>query len=414
MKVVVFSLGCKVNQYEGQSIIKELISRGVDATDRLEKADCYVINTCSVTAEADKKSRQAVARVLKLNKDAKVIICGCSSQNDAKQYENKPNVTVISGTSGKMRLIESIMSDIIRGNIVENPPTVYEDDLYGELTNTRGFIKVQDGCNNFCSYCIIPYLRGRSRSRSLESITREVQEMATKTKEIVITGINVSDYGANIGLTLLDLVKALNEIKGVRYRFGSLECRVITDELLREMKKGNWCDFFHLSMQSGSNAVLKKMNRHYTSEEFIEKTDLIRRYFENAGITTDVIVGFPTETEENFLETVETCKRVAFSAIHVFPYSVRQGTVAEKLPKVDKSVALLRASRLREVSKSLKDEFILKQIGKEELVLFEEEEEDGFATGFTSNYVKVYSTAQPGEYKKVKLTVPFKDGIKGE
>ncbi len=414
MKVVVFSLGCKVNQYEGQSLIKELVSRGVDATDKLTYADCFVINTCSVTQEADKKSRQAVARVLKLNPNAKVIICGCSSQYDAKQYIDKPNVVAVSGTSGKMRLVDSIMSGIIRGEIVEKPPLEYEDDLYCELTNTRGFIKVQDGCDNFCSYCIIPYLRGRSRSRSLDSIIDEVKQMAKKTKEIVITGINVSDYGKNLGLTLVDLVSALNKIESVRYRFGSLECRVITDELLLEMKKGNWCDLFHLSMQSGSDIILKKMNRHYTSSEFIEKSDLIRKYYPSAGITTDVIVGFPTETEENFIETVNTCKRVKFSAIHVFPYSVRKGTVAGALPQVDKAIALDRASRLREVASILKSEFILSQSGKTEEVYFEEKEGE-FTVGFTSNYIKVYSLkANPGEYKEVKLTVPYEDGIKGE
>ena len=320
MKFVVFSLGCKVNQYEGRSVIKELENRGFEATDALEKADCYILNTCSVTAEADKKSRQAVARVLKLNPDAKVVICGCSSQNNPKPYENKPNVRLISGTSGKMSIIDSIMSDIVQGNIVKNPPSEYEDDLYGELTKTRGFIKVQDGCNNFCSYCIVPYLRGRSRSRKLESIVKEAKSMAEKTLEIVVTGINVSAYGKDISLSLCDLVEALNDIP-VRKRFGSLECNVIDERLLSLMVKGGWCDSFHLSMQSGSDRILKKMNRKYTSSIFIEKCDLIRKYFPDAGITTDVIVGFPTETEEDFADTVSTSQRAGFSQMHVFPFA---------------------------------------------------------------------------------------------
>lgn len=413
MRVVVFSLGCKVNQYEGQSIIKELESRGVEATDRLAYADVYVINTCSVTAEADKKSRQAVARVLKLNPNARVVICGCSSQNTPEQFESKKNITIISGTGGKMKLVDSIMSDIIRGNIVEAPPLEYEDDLYCELTKTRGYVKVQDGCNNFCSYCIIPYLRGRSRSRALESIAAEARETARSTREIVVTGINVSDYGANIGLKLVDLVRKLNEIPNVRFRFSSLECRVITHELLSEMKKGSWCDLFHLSLQSGSDSVLKKMNRHYSSAEFIEKTDLIREYYPNAGITTDVIVGFPGESQENFLETVKTCERVRFSAIHVFPFSLRKGTAAELLPQVDKTVAAARAAQLRRLSDKLKTEFIVSQKDRTAYAYLEEAE-DGFTVGYTSNYVKVYTAGKSGEYVRVKLTEPFRDGIKGD
>ena len=412
MKFVVFSLGCRVNQYEGQSLIKELEKRGFEATDKLEKADYYIINTCSVTGEADRKSRQTVARVLKLNPDAKVAICGCSSQNDPKPYKNKPNVTIIGGASGKMSLIDSIMSDIVRGDYVQELPKKYEDDLYGELTKTRGYIKVQDGCNNFCSYCIIPYLRGRSRSRSLESIVKEANEMAEKTHEIVVTGINVSDYGFDIGLTLFDLVHALSAVPA-RKRFGSLECTVVDEKLLEEMKKGDWCDSVHLSMQSGSDSVLRRMNRKYTSEFFIEKCDLIKRYFPDAGITTDVIVGFPGETDEEFNDTIRVCKRAGFAWLHVFPYSVRKGTVAAKLKQVDPEVMTERAARLREVSEELKTEFLSKQIGKIKEV-YVEESIDGFGAGFASDYVRVYSDAAPGTFAKQKITSLFRDGVKGE
>lgn len=412
MKFVVFSLGCRVNQYEGRSMIAELKKRGHEATDALEYADCYIINTCSVTMEADKKSRQAVARVLKLNPSARVIICGCSSQNDAKQYQNKKNVSIISGSSGKMSLIDSIMSDIIVGNIVNNPPLEYEDDLVGELTKTRGYIKVQDGCNNFCSYCIIPYLRGRSRSRALSSVVAEATEMAKQTNEIVITGINVSDYGRNIGLGLIDLVRALKEIP-VRKRFGSLECTVIDRELLLAMRDSGFCDSFHLSLQSGSDAVLRKMNRKYTAAVFIEKFDLIKSIFPNAGITTDVIVGFPTETEDNFDETVKLCRRVGFCDMHVFPYSVRPGTVAAKLPQVSKEVSLDRARRLRLLADELRNDFLLSQRGKTEEVYIEEKI-DGLGVGYTANYIKVYVNAIEGEMIKCKITEPYKDGVKGE
>lgn len=412
MKFVVFSLGCKVNQYEGQSMIKGLEARGFEAVDSLEFADCYIINTCSVTAEADKKSRQAVSRVLKLNPDAKVVICGCSAQNNYRPYQNKPNVSIIGGTSGKMALLDSIMSDIVGLNSVKEPPLSYEDDLFGELTKTRGFIKVQDGCNNFCSYCIVPYLRGRSRSRSLDSIVSEAEEMALKTHEIVITGINVSDYGSDISLNLLDLIKALNHIP-VRKRFGSLECGVLDENVLSSMAEGGWCDSFHLSMQSGSDRILKKMNRRYTSDFFIEKCDLIRRFFPDAGITTDVIVGFPTESDEDFSDTVKTCRRAGFASMHVFPYSLRSGTVAAGMPQVDKRVSLARAEQLRKVSDELKAEFLSGQLGKIKEV-YVEEDCGGLNAGFTTNYIRVYTSVPPGSLKIIRLTELYKDGVKGE
>lgn len=412
MKFVVFSLGCRVNQYEGQSLIKELESRGFEATDKLEKADYYIINTCSVTSEADRKSRQTVARVLKLNPSAKIAICGCSSQNDAKPYKNKPNVTIIGGTSKKMSIIDSIMSDIVQGDFVSEPPKKYEDDLYCELTKTRGYIKVQDGCDNFCSYCIIPYLRGRSRSRSLCSIVNEANEMAKRTREIVVTGINVSDYGSDIGLTLFDLVHALSAVPA-RKRFGSLECTVVDEKLLNEMKNGDWCDSVHLSMQSGSDTVLRRMNRKYTSEFFIEKCDLIKRYFPDAGITTDVIVGFPGETDEEFEETVRVCRRAGFAWLHVFPYSSRKGTVAAKMKQVDAAAMEERAARLRAVSDELKTEFLTRQLGKIKEV-YVEEEIDGMGAGFASDYVRVYCDAAPGTLTKQKITSLFRDGVKGE
>lgn len=241
LKVVVFSLGCKVNQYEGRAMVEKLEENGFYATDKLEPADAYIINTCSVTAEADKKSRQAVARMLKLNPNAKIYICGCSSQNNPAQYEDKPNIRMIFGSFGKISAISSIMSDIVLDDIhkplvnVCSMPEKYEDDLSPELTKSRAFLKVQDGCNNFCSYCIVPYLRGRSRSRSIESVVAEAKDVCMKTREIVITGINVSAYGLDCGSSLSELIDALACVP-VRKRFGSIECTIITDELLEKMK----------------------------------------------------------------------------------------------------------------------------------------------------------------------------------
>lgn len=416
MKFVVFSLGCRVNIYEGQAMIKEFIARGHEATDRLEKADCYVLNTCSVTAEADKKSRQAVARALKLNPNAKIAVCGCSSQNDPAVYAKKANVFKISGVGGKMSLVGEILDALENGKEEEETdvkplPTVYEDDASGEVTKTRGYLKIQDGCNNFCSYCIIPYLRGRSRSRKIESVIREAEEMAQKTAEIVITGVDVSDYrdGEN-GLS--ELVRALGKIP-VRKRFGSFDCIVVDENLLAAMKESGFCDSFHLSMQSGSDGVLKRMNRHYTSAEFLRVCELIRSYFPAAGITTDVIAGFPEETEEEFNETIETCRKAKFADMHVFPYSVRKGTVAAKMKQVDPETIRLRAARLRAVADELRLGHLKSKIGTTAEVLFEDEE-NGLATGYTRAYEKVYAAAPTGKILKVKITSLCGEGLKGE
>lgn len=416
MKFVVFSLGCRVNQYEGQSIIKKLISLGFDATDKLEKADCYIINTCSVTSEADKKSRQAVARVKKYNDSAKVFIMGCSSQNNSEKFTEKDGVYFVSGVANKMDFVTKIL-DTLSGKCdkkveISPLPTVYEDDFSPFLTQSRAFIKVQDGCNNFCSYCIIPYLRGRSRSRQLSSIVEEAKGLIGKTRELVITGINVSAYGKDISLSLVDLIKALGVIP-MRKRFGSLECTVITEELLQAMVDNGFCGSFHLSMQSGSDMVLKKMNRRYNSKEFLHIVSLIRSYYPSAGITTDVIAGFPTETEEEHNETLQTCTKAKFLHMHVFPYSEREGTKASKMEQVDKSVRVKRANELIALSEKMKEEFLSSQIGTEHEVFIEESEND-YNVGYTDNFIKVYSHAPVGSFAKHKLTEIYGEGVKGE
>ena len=395
LKVVVFSLGCKVNQYEGRSMVEKLEENGFYATDKPEPADAYIINTCSVTAEADKKSRQAVARMLKLNPDAKIYICGCSSQNNPIQYESKPNIRMIFGSFGKISAISSIMSDIVLNDThkplvnVCSMPEKYEDDLSPELTKSRAFLKVQDGCNNFCSYCIVPYLRGRSRSRSVESVVAEAKDVCMKTREIVITGINVSAYGLDCGSSLGELIDALACVP-VRKRFGSIECTVITDELLEKMKAAGFCDSFHLSMQSGSDSVLKRMNRHYTSREFLDKVALIRKHFPHAGITTDVIVAFPGETDEEFSESMKTVEQACFLDMHVFPYSIRPGTKAANMQQVPSAVANERVKRMLELKSELNKRFIESQIGYEGEV-FVEDSEGEYNVGLMPNYIKVYT-----------------------
>ena len=293
MKVVVFTLGCKVNECESDSLIAGLIGKGYEVSDKLEFADIFVVNTCAVTLEAEKKSRQMLARIKKINPKAKIIFTGCAAQKNAEQFYKKDGAILVTGTYAKNKIIDMIDEVGVK---IEPPTLVFEELETVKSLRTRTFIKVQDGCDNMCTYCIIPYLRGRSRSRSIDSIISELK--VTNPIEAVINGINLSAYNYQ-GKTLEDLIESIKaaDIKA-RIRLGSLEVNVITDRLLTALKSlNNFAPHFHLSLQSGSDNVLKKMNRHYTAEEFAEKVDLIRNYFPSAGITTDIIVGFPTETE---------------------------------------------------------------------------------------------------------------------
>ncbi|MBR2967261.1 MAG: MiaB/RimO family radical SAM methylthiotransferase [Clostridia bacterium] len=410
MKAVVFSLGCKVNSYEGQAIINVLEQRGYAVSDKPGYADIYILNTCSVTAEADKKSRQAVERLKKFNRGARILVLGCSSQNNADKYLSNEAVTAVSGVGGKIQAVTRFL-DGLEGDYGNELPLSYEDNLFPAATKTRGYIKVQDGCNNFCSYCRIPYLRGRSRSRKIESIVREAFAVAEHSKEIILTGINVSDYrDGDKGLT--ELALALKDVP-CRKRLSSLECEVVDEKLLNALKESGFCDHFHLSLQSGCTEVLKKMNRHYTAEEYLDKVRLIYSVFPSAAITTDMIAGFPTETEQDHLIGIETAKAAKFAAIHVFPYSEREGTNAVKLPQIPKSERTRRASQIAQVGAILKQNFITKNLGRE-AVVYAETQKDGLSVGFTSNYIKVYSPLKVGEMCKVKLVEPYLDGIKGE
>lgn len=412
MKIVVYTLGCKVNQCESQSMIKQLLDLGHEVSDEIVDADAYIINTCAVTSEAERKSRQIFSRIRKLSQSSKIIICGCSSQNQPERFVDEN--TLVIGTSNKVNVVKMLQE---KGILIKELPKEFEDFDGIIPTKTRAFVKVQDGCNNFCSYCIIPHLRGRSRSRTIKSIIKEISSLENE-KEIVLTGINLSDYGANLGLTLVDLVKSLYNCDK-RIRLGSLEVRVITEELLCALKGlKDFCPQFHLSLQSGCNATLKKMNRHYTTDEFLEKTELIRKHFPDCAITTDVIVGFPTETEEDFLQSVEFCKQARFSDIHVFPYSLRTGTIAGSMKQLEKSVIKKRATILNAVKQELHKEFLLSNIGDVVEVLFEQFSEDKkYAEGHTGNYIKVYVSAEPSllnNIKGVELRELFLDGIKGE
>ena len=309
-KISVFTLGCKVNQYDTDAMLAVFEHAGFEITEGLDFADVYIVNTCAVTAEAEKKSRQSVARILKVNPDACIYVCGCASQNNFSQFA-KNNVEYISGTDGKVGFARKIAEKYLNGErfdkIVPDRFDIsreYEDNEGIVNLKTRHFIKVQDGCNNFCSYCLIPYVRGRSRSRSVDSVVAELEGVKNVAKEIVVTGINLSAFGKDNGSSLTELMNALSRFD-FAVRLGSLEVGVISKDFLDSTKRiKRFCPHFHLSLQSGDDGVLKAMNRHYDTKQYYNAVKLIREYYPDCAITTDIIVGFPSETEEQFANSM--------------------------------------------------------------------------------------------------------------
>lgn len=410
MKVCCINLGCKVNQYEIDSIVCKLKEK-YEVTQELEFADVYIVNTCAVTSEAEKKSRQFISKITNINKDAKILICGCASQNNAEQFSSKPNVKVVLGTMGKGDIVKYLEDNFVDIRPIDHKE--YEDNLFvKECDRIRAYVKIQDGCNNFCNYCLIPYIRGRSRSRSPKSILEEVNELVKTCKEIVITGINMSDYRIDGELALGKLMYMLKDCPA-RLRIGSLEVNVITREFLEILTQvKNFCPQFHLSLQNGCDKVLKEMNRHYTSSEYLEKVNLIREYFPYAGITTDLIVGYPTETQDDFEISKDFLQKVKFSAVHYFAYSRREGTVASKLPQINGSVIKLRELALKPVVNGLKSNFI--EYNKDNIleVLIEEKIKDHWV-GYSKNYIRCYIDYKDNltsKVIKVKISKPFQDG----
>lgn len=409
MVVSVFTLGCKTNLYESGQIIRALQEAGHDAFHGLKRADVFVLNTCAITQEAEKKSRQLVARARKLNPSCSIVVVGCASEKNSLQFENIPNVTFVKGVANKTKIVEEICRS---GVDVEAIPTQFCETVFATQERTRAFVKIQDGCNNFCSYCIVPYLRGRSRSRKICDIAEEVQNAGSL--ETVLIGIDISQFGRDTGESLPQLVAALQDTN-TRIRLGSLEASVVTDELLAALAKTNFCPHFHLSLQSGCDTVLKRMNRKYTAEQYFDAVQKIRKVFPTAAITTDVIVGFCGETEEEFAETCRFVQKVGFADIHVFPFSPREGTVAYKWQDVDSATKTRRSELLGEIKLQLKKEFCQNHLGKTREVLCERKR-NGFFEGYTKEYLRVYFTgnAAVGQIVNVILTQPYLDGAKGE
>lgn len=409
--ISIITLGCKVNQVESEMLGEELEKHGYTVSMGLSPSDIYIINTCAVTNEAERKSRNIIAKILKLNNNPNIYVCGCSSENKPDSFKKGDYVKKVIGTKNKLELVNSIITDD-----KSSPKSNYELDKFASrvTTRTRADLWVQNGCNNFCTYCLIPYLRGREVSFPLDEVKQELERLCPLAKEIVITGINLSAYGKDVeGSDGLIEVARLFRGKENRFRFSSLEVNVITDKFLKELATfDNFCDQFHLSLQSGSNNTLKSMNRHYTKEEYLEKVNLIRKYFPNAGITTDIIIGFPTETEDDFEESLEFVNQVKFSEMHIFPYSKRNGTVAEKFKNIATNVAE-RVSKMTKIAIFNKEQFIKNNIGKVHQVVIENQK-NGYYLAHTKNYILCYIKSdkplESNTYEFVKILECYEDG----
>ena len=399
--VAFYTLGCKVNQYETNAMEQQFIKNGYKVVDHHDFADIYVVNTCTVTNIAERKSRQMLRRVKDINKDAILVVCGCYAQVAKEELEKIPEIDIILGINEKNNIVEIvedyIKKQVSKEEIVSDVSNQNEFLDFGDVTYTeknRAVVKVQDGCNMFCTYCIIPYARGRIRSRKIENVVSEITKIAKLgIKEVVITGIHVASYGKdfeeNIGL--IDLLEAINKIDGIeRIRLSSIEPNIIDEEFVKRLSKlEKICPHFHLSLQSGCDETLKRMNRKYTTKKYKEAVDLLRNYFPDVNFTTDVIVGFPGETEEEFNTTYKFLEEIKFYRMHVFKYSKRRGTVAEKMPnQIDGNIKEERSNKLIELSNKNENEYNESYIGKEVNVLFEEYE-NGYFRGYTTNYMMV-------------------------
>ena len=403
-KAALHNLGCKVNAYETEAMQHLLEEAGYEIVPFTQKADVYVINTCSVTNMADRKSRQMLHKAKKNNPDSIVVAAGCYVQTSEKEVLNDLSVDIVIGNDRKhdlVRLLEEYSLDSVNDTVDDINDGKHDfEELFIDQTkeHTRAFIKVQDGCNQFCSYCIIPYARGRVRSRRFENVIAEVERLAANGfKEVVLTGIHLSSYGVDFeeATGLLELIQAVNAVKGIeRIRLGSLEPKIVTEHFASELSKlDKICPHFHLSLQSGCDATLKRMNRKYTTKEYERGCELLRKYFVHPAITTDVIVGFPGETEEEFEQTKAYLEHIHFYEMHIFKYSKRKGTRAAVMPdQIDEQIKAARSEKLIALGHDMSKEFRKFYIGKNEETLFEEKAVIGdkeYFVGYTKEYVKV-------------------------
>ncbi|MBY2476889.1 tRNA (N(6)-L-threonylcarbamoyladenosine(37)-C(2))-methylthiotransferase MtaB [Clostridioides difficile] len=417
-KVAFYTLGCKVNQYETEAMLELFEKDGYEQVNSEEYADVYVINTCTVTHMSDRKSRQYIRRVKKKNPDAIIAVVGCYSQVSPEEILDIEEVNLVMGTNDRRKIVEEIKK-IDASKKVSTVDDIMKVKAFEEIeisqTNgkTRAFMKIQDGCDRFCTYCIIPYARGRVRSRDIDSIVDEVKKLANNGyKEVVLTGIHVASYGKDLkdkDIKLLDVIKQINEIDKIeRIRLSSVEPILFTDEFVNEvLKMDKVCPHYHLSLQSGCDETLKRMNRRYTTSEYKTIVDRLRSKMPNVAITTDVIVGFPGETNDEFKETYEFLKEIELSQMHIFKYSPRKGTPAATMEnQVDPQMKHFRSEQLLNLSKVNFNKFANKFIGSELDVLFEQNTEENKFEGLTSNYIRVVVESDKniqGQILKVKI-----------
>ncbi len=419
MKAAFYTLGCKVNQYESQAMAQNLERHGFIITDHSDDADVYIINSCTVTAESDRKTRQAVRRFKKQHPESIVVLTGCMTQAFPEYGEKLGAADIVIGNKSN-RFIHDYIMQFINGSgrifavdIHKTGDEFVGDTISSFRERTRANVKIEDGCNRICSYCIIPYARGRVRSKPLDELKNEIAGLEKNGfSEIVLVGINLSAYGLGTDMNIVDAVKTAASFDGIkRVRLGSLEPDHITDEIIDGLAEiPEFCPQFHISLQSGCDATLKRMNRHYDSEEYYSLCKKLRAAFENATITTDVMVGFPGETAEDFKASMDFVKKVGFEKVHVFPYSIRPGTPAAKMPgQIEKCEKEKRAAAMTAAADEIRNEFLKSQIGKTLEVLVEEYH-NGFVQGYTANYTPVKIPCEKEIHGIIKTEITAVDG----
>ncbi|MDR0975450.1 MAG: MiaB/RimO family radical SAM methylthiotransferase [Christensenellaceae bacterium] len=393
MKIKIITLGCKVNQYESEKIKENLIKNNFEITNDTSAADAVLINSCAVTNMAIKKVRYDISLSRRKNAGAKIFVLGCGADEISKNSSLGQVVVLNKENADKLLNLLTEMRLNAQNRAVATPQGKFEQNH----TRNRYFIKVQDGCNNFCSYCIVPFARGREKSVPIADVLTEISALPETIKEVVLTGINLSNYGLDIGSSLAELCAEVDKL-GRKFRLSSLEQHIITPKFLSELTRlKNFQPSFHLCLQSGSDKTLREMNRHYTAAEFIAKTKLIREAFKNATISTDIIVGFPTETDADFRETLAVAEKVKFAHIHIFPYSVRSGTVAEKFKQLTPSVITARVRELTEIANKIETEILSAHVGKTLTCLIENKNQSGYIGTSAENFDVIIKSETPLE-----------------
>lgn len=428
MNFNIVTLGCKVNQYESQAMRESMINNGFILSDSSDFADITIINSCTVTSVSDAKNRKIINKTRRNNPNGIIVLTGCMPQAFPDDSDNFKNCDIVLGNAKRAELVPTIKQFLInQTKIISISEHKKSNEAYENISvtslgeHTRAFIKIEDGCNRFCSYCIIPYARGRVRSKSLDDLKSEIKKVAQNGyKEVVLVGINLSAYGLNENFDLADAVDCACSIDGIeRVRLGSIEPERMDCEMIKRLaSQAKFCPQFHLSLQSGCNKTLKTMNRHYTAEEYAEIVSNLRNAFDNSAITTDIMVGFAGETEDDFTESVNFVKEIGFAKVHVFPYSIRRGTAAESLPNhISPQIKEVRAKLMGKAVAQLREDFLKSQIGLTESVLIERYRH-GYLEGYTKNYtpmrINSNNTQLCGQICNIKITSSFDDYCEGK